>query len=160
MARPWRLRHKLLLGLALVVAIIATLLAGTVQGLSSYIATMKTTDSKLTELQMAEDLRKTIAGLVDPGVGKDEPAEEPARIRHRLVNASAALAKYVEQHHDTLRRGRDPDDGFQEACFIANFHESFADFGQALKNAGDLQLTIGESKSMVEDAKIKDAHAN
>ena len=51
MARPWRLRHKLLLGLALMVAILGTLLAGSLLGLDSYIATTKTTDSKLAELQ-------------------------------------------------------------------------------------------------------------
>ena len=44
--------------------IIATLLAGTVQGLSSYVTTMKTTDSKLNELQKAEAMRASVAKLV------------------------------------------------------------------------------------------------
>src|SRR5947209_6503537 len=56
-ARPWRLRHKLLLGLALMVAILGTLLAGSLLGLDSYIGTTKTTDSKLAELQAVEELR-------------------------------------------------------------------------------------------------------
>ncbi len=67
MARPWRLRHKLLLGLALVVAILGTLLAGSVQGLTSYVDSMKTTDSKLSELQRAEELRAAAARLNSPG---------------------------------------------------------------------------------------------
>ena len=42
-----RLRHKLLLGLGLVVATIGLLLAGTLKALSSYNATMNTNNSKL-----------------------------------------------------------------------------------------------------------------
>ena len=38
----WRIRHKLMLGMGLVVAIMALLLAGTLKGLSSYRATMRT----------------------------------------------------------------------------------------------------------------------
>ena len=79
-ARRYRRVVLKLSGLALVVGIIATLLAGTVQGLSSYVATMKTTDSKLSELQMAEKLRASVAHLVAPcDPEKNEPADEPER---------------------------------------------------------------------------------
>lgn len=158
MARPWRLRHKLLLGLALVVAIITTLLAGTVQGLSSYVTTMKTTDSKLSELQMAEEMRTAVARLVAPG--EHPVADEPARMRQRLADTAASLARYVEQHEDTLRRHRDPDGGYMETGLIANFEEFLRDFGRAVDDAGTIRMTSGESKSMVEDEKVRKAHQN
>src|SRR5262249_61533264 len=126
---PWRLRHKLLLGLALVVGIIATLLAGTVQGLSSYVATMKTTDSKLSELQMAEKLRASVAHLVAPcDPERNEPADEPERLKQRLTETAASFAKYVEQHEDTMRRRRDPDGGFIENGLVADFEKFLEEY--------------------------------
>ena len=50
MARRWRIRHKLMLGLATAVGIHALLLAGTLNGLWSYYVTMKSLESKLAEL--------------------------------------------------------------------------------------------------------------
>ena len=47
MAGHWRIRHKLVLGLGLLVAIIALLLTGTLKGLTSYQATRKTIDRKV-----------------------------------------------------------------------------------------------------------------
>ena len=158
MARPWRLRHKLLLGLSLVVGSIATLLAGTVQGLSSYVATMKTTDSKLSELQMAEELRAAVARLVAPGEPSAPPTEEPARMRQRLTDTAASLAKFVAQHQDTVRRHRDPDGGYQEDALIGKFEEFTRAFELAIGEAGGIQETTGQSKPMAEDAKVKEAH--
>src|SRR5258708_35369079 len=59
----WRIRHKLILGLGLVVAIIALLLVGTYKGLASYMSTTKTMQSKLLELTKAYDLKSAIAAL-------------------------------------------------------------------------------------------------
>ena len=47
----WRIRHKLLLGLGVVVGIMAILLTGCLQGLAAFTATVKTADSKLVELK-------------------------------------------------------------------------------------------------------------
>ena len=63
MAFRWRIRHKLILGLGLVVAITALLLAGTFKGLTSYVATMKTMGSKLAELQKAYELKNAVQSL-------------------------------------------------------------------------------------------------
>ena len=60
MARQWRLRSKLLLGLALVVASVGLLVAGTVLGLTSYVGTMNTTDSKVAELSLLDQLKAEI----------------------------------------------------------------------------------------------------
>ena len=67
MARRWRLRNKLLLGLGLVLGCVGALIAGTAYGLSSYMGTMKTTDSKLAELLLLDELKPVaVAVLVEP----------------------------------------------------------------------------------------------
>ena len=60
MSRPWQLRHKLIFGLALVVASVALLLGGALLGLSSYFETMDTTQRKLDEMQIVVQLRDQI----------------------------------------------------------------------------------------------------
>src|SRR3954447_21915074 len=62
-ARRWRIRHKLMLGLATAIAILAMLLAGTLNGLWSYYITVKSIESKLKELDKAEDLKEAISKL-------------------------------------------------------------------------------------------------
>ncbi len=68
MAFRWRIRHKLMLGLGLVVAIMALLVGGTLKGLTSYRATTRTMDRKLVELptewpdfSLADFVRKVTA---------------------------------------------------------------------------------------------------
>src|SRR5262249_12437663 len=52
----WRIRHKVIIGLGLVVGIMAALLFGTLYGLALYRATTKSIDSKLAELKAAGEL--------------------------------------------------------------------------------------------------------
>lgn len=56
-ARTWRLRHKLGLGLTLVVGSVALLLVGTLTGLSSYFDTGRVTQRKIDEMEMVQQLR-------------------------------------------------------------------------------------------------------
>src|SRR5205085_278702 len=56
-ASQWRIRHKLILGLGLVVVIMALQLAGTLKGLMSYRATLSAVGVKWVELDMAYKLR-------------------------------------------------------------------------------------------------------
>src|SRR5579883_3383121 len=59
----WRIRHKLMLGLGLVVGIIALLLAGTIYGLSKFRATMRSIDGEQEELRQAECVRDAVNNL-------------------------------------------------------------------------------------------------
>src|SRR5262245_57579093 len=61
-ACKWRIRHKLMLGIGLVVGIMAFLLVGTLQGLFAYRDTMRSIDSKLEELIAANDIRASLEG--------------------------------------------------------------------------------------------------
>ena len=60
MARPWRLRHKLVLLLGLVLAAVGTLLAGTWYGLTAYRGTVDVTRDKAAELQIVFQLQAAV----------------------------------------------------------------------------------------------------
>jgi len=154
LARPWRLRHKLLLGLALVVGILTTLLAGTVQGLSSYIAAMKTTDSKLRELHQAEELRAAVAQLTTPEPNTPS-AEEAKRMKAKLQQARQKLDEYEAQFQDTLSRRRDPDNGYQESGLIDDLKTWFGHFDKAIDKAMEPSV---DPRPLADDPDIRKAH--
>src|SRR5450432_886239 len=62
-ALRWRIRHKLLFGLGVVVGIIGLLITGTLYGLAAFSATVKTADSKIAELHFAEALKRQVSEL-------------------------------------------------------------------------------------------------
>src|SRR4051812_22307186 len=65
-AARWRIRHKLMLGLGLVVLIMALVLGGTLRGLYSYYLTMNSIRSRTVEQEKAEELHAAVAQLVAP----------------------------------------------------------------------------------------------
>ena len=112
MARRWRLRNKLLLGLGLVVGCVGTLIAGTAYGLSSYRGTMKTTDSKLAELLTLDKLKADAAAIVAvpaaPKAGDPIEADQVTTARDRLARSKETFAVYKSQFEDTVRRAEAP----------------------------------------------------
>src|SRR5262249_62420617 len=76
-ASQWRIRHKLLLGLASVVGVLALLLLGTLEGLASYRSTMNTVDSKLQELREAQQLQVAVTEPAAPIDGDPRPLSHP-----------------------------------------------------------------------------------
>lgn len=66
MALRWRIRHKLMLGLVLVVGLMALLLGGTLIGLWSYYVTVNIVRAKLDQRRGADELKVCIAKLVEP----------------------------------------------------------------------------------------------
>ena len=81
MACNWRIRHKLVLGLSLVTAIMALLLSGTLYGLASYRSAMSTGDRKLHELGLAVKIKSRITTLKQP------------------IPERAASARAIQPHH-------------------------------------------------------------
>jgi signal transduction histidine kinase len=170
-AGQWRIRHKLMLGLGLVVAIMALFLAGTLKGLSSYRATMKTMESKLVELQAANDFRQKVAELkpllegsngqggeplgrdgargTDDGPGDPLPASprEPdsknreQRFRATIDDAQKLLALYKERLVETVKLKRDPRKGYNEMQLVIGLEQSFGLL------AGDIQNAMNDSRT-------------
>jgi signal transduction histidine kinase len=124
-----------MLGLLLVVGIMFLLLGGTLIGLLSYMATMKTVDSKLAELQMANKLKEAVNGLTVPYPPKEpDYQEEREYLRQRMKVAREALESYRKQLQETVDRHRDPDGGFHEREEIEALNGQFTQLDQAVSD--------------------------
>ncbi len=133
MAGKWRIRHKLLLGMALVLAVMALLLVGTLKGLATFRATMRTFDGKLPELEKAEALRAAVQFL---GTRPDDSAQQALIITtERLPRAREALERYREQLEETVATGRDPEQGHREQEMIQALRDGFDRLARALREA-------------------------
>ncbi len=129
MAGHWRIRHKLILGLSLVVGIIALLLGGTLKGLQSYSSTMKSIGSKIQEQIKARQLIEKMSGIDRPMA---HSIRERAELDGRIGEAEEALEEYENQLQDTLKRGRDPEKGDAEKPYVLKLHEYFRELRESL----------------------------
>jgi len=109
----WRIRHKLMLGLGLVVVIITVLLGGALYGLWSYRATMKSIESKLIEQRAAAYFKSQVSSLSNfkENAGSQNPV---FKLLQGIDNVEDALNSYEEKLNYTVTHGRDPDKGFEE----------------------------------------------
>jgi signal transduction histidine kinase len=166
--RRWRLRNKLLLGLGLVLGSVGLLLAGTVQGLTSYLGTMKTVDSKLLELQDLDLLKSRINALISQKdqraeksvVGKFPPQDDQKKLQERIADARAAFQGYKDRFQDTIKRKRDPDP-YQESKLIEDMEKTFKKF-EAATNAfyGDGAKIIQDTGWVGADRDVANLHAD
>jgi two-component system NtrC family sensor kinase len=131
-AGNWRIRHKLMLGLGLVIAIMLLMLAGTLKGLLSYRATRQTLDNRLDELMEADKLLGAAKGLAGPVDGLSTQA---ATLRERIKDALQALDKYRQKLEETIRQGRAPDQGYQETVQLKGLEDRFAKLETVLQKA-------------------------
>jgi signal transduction histidine kinase len=131
-ASQWRIRHKLLLGLASVVGILALLLLGTLEGLAAYRSTMNTVDSKLHELQEAQNLQVAVTELAAPFEPGTSTLLEPTQLHKKIDNARNAFKDCQKALADTIRRGRDPDNGFNENGNIEALKAKFENLDSVL----------------------------
>ena len=130
MAGKWRIRHKLILGMALVLAVMALLLVGTLNGLFTYRATMRMIDDKLPELKKAEDLRTQIRAFT---AHSKEGGHQPRFLDDELKKARAALEEYRVQLQESNRRN--PDQGREEAQMAEAIEQSFDRLEERLHEA-------------------------
>src|SRR5262249_39343212 len=104
----WRIRHKLVLGLGLVVAIMALLLLGVFKGLTSFRATMHVVDRKLAESKKANELLQAVKDLADPG--PDGPTF-PLKQKLKAIKESR-FQEYKDEFERTIGPDGDPDDKY------------------------------------------------
>jgi signal transduction histidine kinase len=131
----WRIRHKLFLGLGLVLAVMALLLCGTLKGLASYRATMRTFTSRLDEIGGEDGVDMVRNAVKFLGERSVTPDKQPDDLREKLNKAKAALEKYKKKLADTVQRGRDPDNGFKEMTQINALEEAFSILKEAIDKA-------------------------
>jgi HAMP domain-containing protein len=156
-SRRWRIRHKLTLGLALVVGIIALLLGGTLKGLFSYRQTMKTIDSKLAELTAARKLETAVHEVATTVDGQATGVHNAQDLEKRIQTAQLALADYRQRLCDTLLHRRDLDKGYEEQPLVVRLQDHLNKLAELAKaketlppvflpgNSGN-DLSAGESR--------------
>ncbi|HEV3439223.1 MAG TPA: HAMP domain-containing sensor histidine kinase, partial [Gemmata sp.] len=128
MARPRRLRYKLMLGLGLVVGSIGLLLSGTLYGIQAYSATVRTTERKMYELQIASVIVDSLNAS-----NKDNSTVAPDGYERSIQLAEESLAKFREANAETVARGLDPDNGEQESGLIAQLDDDLKQLRKAIR---------------------------
>jgi signal transduction histidine kinase len=99
----WRIRHKLMLGLGLVVLLMALLLSGTLRGLWSYYWTMANVRLKLAELKQANGVKDAIATLVSKDT-RNALEQQPSLLKEMVAPARVAIDKYRQQLEENRQR--------------------------------------------------------
>lgn len=133
MACSWRIRHKLMLGLGLVVALMGLLLTGTLKGLLSYRSTMRSFDSRLDELEKADELRAAVKALQDvPADSK----QQKVLVNEKIPEARARLAAYEEKLDNSLSGNHVRDQGIREKGQVQYIRKHVNDLTGALTSTG------------------------
>ncbi|MGF1580354.1 MAG: ATP-binding protein [Gemmataceae bacterium] len=117
MACRWRIRHKLMLGLGLVIAIIALLLLGTFKGLWSYRDTTRTVGSKLNELKKAHKFRDQVRRLANPKERQNH-GKQLDELMASLQKSRNALGVYETTLKETVRQGRSVGNGRKAQDYV------------------------------------------
>ncbi len=157
MARPWRLRHKLVFGLVLVIASIGLLISGAALGLTSYVEAERLANHKLEQIKVIIILRDIIHAMAD-GSPKTRQ-EEQAHILVQLTEAEKAVAYYREtlRTTDPYRRN-DPDEGEGERHALTRIEGSLAAMRKGVVNRGPAISSQGDRRLIDEDA-IRGLHS-
>jgi signal transduction histidine kinase len=117
----------------------AVLLGGTLKGLLSYRATMRSIDSKMKELQTAYPFRAAVEALAGKGSGEPDVGDLSLKIKA----AKQALAKYQEALKETLDHNRDPEKGFDEIKQVEALEQQLGKVDTALDAAQIPQGGLG-----------------
>src|SRR5215212_7520470 len=135
-APRWRIRHKLLLGLGVVVGIIAVLLTGTLYGLAAFTSTVRTAGSKIAELNQAELLKRQISGLraaADNGHNLDDVQ---TRLRDLVPAAKETTAGLAAMLQDAIGRGKEVDEGGHEQLLVGDLQGHLDRLDKAIDHIG------------------------
>ncbi len=159
MTSQWRIRHKLLLGLASVIGILVLLMLGCIEGLASYRTSMNNMDSKLLELQAAQRLQDAMNALAAPPAPPDS-RDEIKWLDRQVDEARKTFAGYQDQLKETLDKGRDPDEGFNERECIDALEKCFVALDNELDPFRKPGISTFGSRHPREDLNVKAAIAN
>lgn len=163
MSRPWQLRHKLVFGLALVVACVGLLLGGAVYGLSSLFETGESNQWKVNEMRAVTVLRDAILEINTPAPPRaaDENQLEVDRthVTARVNRAKEVFASYRVTHEDIQQARLDPDGGEYETGQIEQMEAGFTALEQAIRQATGPAAAADPSKTLLRDDAVLAAHA-
>jgi two-component system, NtrC family, sensor kinase len=151
----WRIRHKLMLGLGLVVGIIALLLAGTVYGLESFRTILKSIDSKQAELIKASAFKEILNNNLNTLSAADLVSGDGRKgLLDGIQAARDRLKAYREQLQDTLDRGRDPGKGVQEQGLVEHLEKGLDELAGLASVGKPFALPPGANSSQQDSQKV------
>ena len=150
-----RLRHKLMLGMALVAGSVGLLAIGAAVGFYAYYTTNKSTKKKLQELTQANQMIETLNSL------EQGDQNDPRFYPQRINECSAQLAVFREGHEKIVAGGYDPDDGQQEAGLMAQLAAQLDTLERVVKKASSTRTDLGASPEPLRlQPEVREAHAN
>jgi two-component system NtrC family sensor kinase len=104
-----------MLWLGLVVGSVALLVAGTAYGIRAYTATVKTTERKMIELQLATNLVETLKG---PDQYQFDPTTERRELEQVIQSTRIHLKNFRDENERTVAQSLDPDQGAHESGLL------------------------------------------
>jgi two-component system NtrC family sensor kinase len=159
-ARPRRLRYKLMLGLGLVIGSVALLLGGTIYGMQAYSRTVRTTERKMVELEYVSN----IVGCLTPKTPFSSPEDFEKAIqeilgedRSKKDRKRGILDEFEALNQDTIARGLEPDDGEQQAHLIKDL---IKDLNELQKAVHVVPVDTGHSDLLPERSNVRTAYGN
>jgi signal transduction histidine kinase len=153
-AARWRIRHKLLLGLGLMVAVMALVIGGTVRGLWGYYVTTAAIRAKHAELKAAEEFKEAVADLTSPG-SLDALAHNPSDVKEKEQPSRKKLDEFEQQlQKEILEHGQNPRDCQLELLLIPELGKKLEQFQAAvgalrpeMRRAGDDPPPAGDDNA-------------
>ncbi len=143
MAARWRIRHKLLLGLGLMVAVMALVLGGTVRGLWAYYHTIGAIRAKHEELKAAERFKEAVSDLTSPG-SLNDLANLPDGVKKAEERSRESLERFARQLQENIERGQNPADCQYEQLMLPVLETNLDDFDKAVCAAPALMRRPGD----------------
>jgi signal transduction histidine kinase len=142
-----------MLGLALVAGSIGLLAAGTCYGIYTYYLSNKTTDKKLAELKVANQLIETLNAL-------DQGDTNSAQLYLlQIQNCRHMLGVFREMNAKTVEGGYDPDGGDQERGLMPQLDSQLTALADAVNNASRPRIDTDRSvTSLKNDPGVREAH--
>jgi two-component system, NtrC family, sensor kinase len=125
----WRIRHKLMLGMGLIGAVMALLLGGTLYGLASYRAAMGTCTSKLKEQELVAVVKDKVRLLTKSPPG---PAMLREHIRAGTPEIRRTLDAYNDELHYTIDHKRALHGGKEALAFVEELKKNLGQLETAL----------------------------
>ncbi len=150
-----RLRHKLMLGLALVAGSVGALAAGAGYGLFAHYFSTKTIRKKLDELAIANQMIETLNGL-EQGDQTDKQA-----YLQLVKECSDQLADFRKVNTKTVTNGYDPDGGVMEAGLTAQLDAQLAKLTEVVNHTSKPQANSDSSPPPLNKTHaVREAHAS
>jgi signal transduction histidine kinase len=125
-----------MLGLGLVVSSVGLLLGGTLYGIEAYSATVRTTERKMYELQLAS--------LIVDSLRAPDPTITRKEYENAILRTEDSLEKFREANHETVHQGLDPDNGEHLAGLSKQLDEAL----KKLRTVIQFSTTVDEERTL------------